>query len=435
MINSRITRVLNSEKFILLMVFSACIYAAFKDSWRLLADIFQTFLLLSSLITLVIHWPFFKREKLLWLLPIALIVQLSSWLYSLHFYPEIATDSPQLGRFLEFFVFFFIAFWLRSNEKYIWVMLAFFVFGSIFTLNYHASILAEISVGLSGARVDFDYRNAQHGALIIGASILISVCFLSKLVKESPKSITLIVTSLLLIIFLIILQSIMQTRQAILGIALSLVCAKVYSHYNRGKLNIKTLSFIFSIGMLFILIGLESDILYQRLKSELYVITDYILTGDFTNTPYTSIGIRIQLWYESVKWLIKSPFLGFGNGIEPHIIEHSSRLAASVTEEFKHVHNSYIATMLRFGFIGLIMCFILLVFPIVELFRCTIKDKHTQNIKYLAVMFLVYWLIVNTFESFWYMKSGLWTYTVFMAVIYTIPLSRRYEKYLESLDN
>lgn len=417
------------------MVFSACVYAAFKDSWRLLADIFQTFLLLASLAAVVTHWSFFKKEKILWLLPIALIIQLSSWFYSLHFHPEIATNSPQLGRFLEFFVFFFIAFWIRGNERYIWAILISFVFGSIFTLNYHSPLLNEVATGLSGKRVDFDYRNAQHGALIIGASILISACFLSKLIKESSKNAILITTSSLVMISLIILLAVMQTRQAILGIAASLVCVKIYSYYIRGKLNIKTVSLIIVLGALLTLIGLQSDIIYQRLRSELYVITDYILIGDFTNIPYTSIGIRIQLWYESVTWFIKSPFLGFGNGIEAYIIEQSSRLAPRITAVFKHVHNSYVATLLRFGFVGLLLCLTILIIPLIELFKLKTKDRNTQYIKCLAVMFLTYWLIVNTFESFWYMKAGLWTYTVFMAAIYTIPLSKRYEKYLESLDN
>ncbi|UAB70519.1 O-antigen ligase family protein [Vibrio sp. SCSIO 43132] len=415
------------------MAFSACIYAAFKDSWRLFADIFQTFLLLASLATLTVHWSFFKKEKLLWLLPIALVVQLSSWLYSLHSYPEIATDSPQLGRFLEFFIFFFIAFWLRGNEKYIWAMLTCFVFGSIFTLNYHSPLLEEISVGLSGKRVDFDYRNAQHGALIIGASTLTLTYFLTKLCRENLKKSTLFVASILVLLLLVLLQIVMQTRQALLGIAVALACSKIYNYHTKEKLKIKTIGFIFVAGVLLILIGLQFDIIYKRLQSELYVITDYILTGDFSNIPYTSIGIRVQLWFESAIWIIKSPLLGFGNGIEAFMIEQSSRLAHPITVEFKHVHNSYIATLLRFGLLGLLLGFAILIFPIIDLFKSTKGKEHIQHMKYLAIMFLVYWLVVNAFESFWYMKAGLWTYTVFMAAIYTIPLSQRYEKYQASL--
>ncbi|BDU44606.1 O-antigen ligase family protein [Vibrio nigripulchritudo] len=433
MSRDKVAKVLDSERFILLMVFSACVYAAFKDSWRLFADIFQTFLLLASLATLIVHWSFFKKEKLLWLLPIALMVQLSSWIYSLQFHPDIATDSPQLGRFLEFFIFFFIAFWLRGNEKYIWTMLVCFVLGSIFTLNYHAPILEQISLGLSGRRVEFDYRNAQHGALIIGASILISLLFLSRLIKDSQKNIATLLTCLLVMAFLIIIQIVLQTRQAILGITAAIICTSLYGYYIKDKLNIKSIMFILAITIIVILIGRNSDIIYQRLSSELYVITDYILIGDFSNIPYTSVGIRVQLWLESAMWIIKSPLLGFGNGAEAFIIEQSSRLPQRIAIEFKHVHNSYIATLLRFGLLGLLLGFAILIFPIIDLFKSTKGKENIQYIKYLAIMFLVYWLVVNTFESFWYMKAGLWTYTVLMAAIYTIPLSQRYEKYQASL--
>ncbi|BDU38886.1 hypothetical protein TUMSATVNIG2_33550 [Vibrio nigripulchritudo] len=312
-------------------------------------------------------------------------------------------------------------------------MLVCFVLGSIFTLNYHAPILEQISLGLSGRRVEFDYRNAQHGALIIGASILISLLFLSRLIKDSQKNIATLLTCLLVMAFLIIIQIVLQTRQAILGITAAIICTSLYGYYIKDKLNIKSIMFILAITIIVILIGRNSDIIYQRLSSELYVITDYILIGDFSNIPYTSVGIRVQLWLESAMWIIKSPLLGFGNGAEAFIIEQSSRLPQRIAIEFKHVHNSYIATLLRFGLLGLLLGFAILIFPIIDLFKSTKGKENIQYIKYLAIMFLVYWLVVNTFESFWYMKAGLWTYTVLMAAIYTIPLSQRYEKYQASL--
>lgn len=433
MSRDKVAKILDSERSILLMVFSACIYATFKDSWRLFADIFQTFLLLVSLVTLIVHWSFFKKEKLLWLLPVALIAQLSSWLYSLHFYPELATESPQVGRLLEFFVFFFIAFWLRGNEKYIWAMLTCFVFGSIFTLNYHSPLLEEISVGLSGKRVDFDYRNAQHGALIIGASILILIYFFIKNLKLTQRRTNLILINVFILTFLFLIQIIMQTRQALLGITAAIIIAIIYSCNKKNKVGIKTLIAATVTGTIIISIEPPHNIILQRLIDEFNIVSDYIISGNLSEIPYTSVGIRIQLWIESAMWICRSPILGFSNGIEAFIIEHSSRLAYHITVEFKHVHNSYIATLLRFGLLGLLLGFAILIFPIIDLFKSTKGKEHIQHIKYLAIMFLVYWLVVNTFESFWYMKAGLWTYTVFMAAIYTIPLSQRYEKYQASL--
>ncbi|EGU56721.1 O-antigen polymerase [Vibrio nigripulchritudo ATCC 27043] len=433
MSRDKVAKILDSEKFILLMVFSACIYATFKDSWRLFADIFQTFLLLVSLVTLIVHWSFFKKEKLLWLLPVALIAQLSSWLYSLHFYPELATDSPQVGRLLEFFVFFFIAFWLRGNKKYIWTILSCFVFGSIFTLNYHAPILEEISIGLSGKRVDFNYRNAQHGALIIGSALIVHICYFvvsfSSNFIERKK--TLIHTILILTLSVILI--VMQTRQTFLGLTLGVLISVIYFLSIYNKLTIKIILKLIIILSLILLLSINTDIIYQRLKSELFVITDYIVTGDFSNAPNTSIGVRAQLWYESTSWIEKSPLIGLGNGIEKFLIESSTRLPSEIIERYKHMHSSYVATLLRFGIVGLVLSLAIFIIPITHLFKISNNSQVTRYVKCLAVIFLVYWLVVNTFESFWYMKAGLWTYTVFMAAIYTIPLSQRYEKYQASL--
>jgi O-antigen ligase len=36
----------------------------------------------------------------------------------------------------------------------------------------------------------------------------------------------------------------------------------------------------------------------------------------------------------------------------------------------------------------------------------------------------VYWLIINNFESFFYMRSGQWVFSVFLGAIYSVALHR-----------
>ncbi|KJY79081.1 O-antigen ligase family protein [Vibrio nigripulchritudo] len=433
MSKDKFAKILDSEKFILLMVFSACVYAAFKDSWRLFADIFQTSLLLVSLLAIIVKWDFFKKERILWLLPIAIIVQLFSWWHSLLFYQEFASPTPQLGRLVELFMFFFFSFWLRGNKKYITFFLICFMIGSVFTLNYHSPLIPEIWIGLSGIRVDFDYRNAQHGSLIIGASVLITAFFfMTEISKRKVRKINILLLFFHLL-FLILILFLLQTRQSFIGIILAMTITILAWSINR-KESKKTLISISVITLIIITLSfINNNVIFERINSELYILTDYLLKGNFSNIPHTSFGVRLQLWYESFSWFNKSPFIGYGNKVEVHMIEKSHYLPNYITSEFKHVHSSYIATLLRFGIFGLILALTILVIPVVEAFNLCSKHQHTKNIQYLALMFLVFWLVVNTFESFWYMKAGLWTYTVFMAAIYTIPLSNRYKNYQASL--
>lgn len=415
------------------MVISACIYAAFKDSWKLFADIFQSLMILGSLAAVVIHWSFFKHEKILWLIPFAIILQLSSWYYCLNYYPELATSSPKVGNLLEFFVFFFVAFWLRGRQEYIWALLISFALGSIFTLYLNGSLVADILAGLSGKRIDFDYRNAQHGALILGGSILAMLCYSHFLLTKSTSNKFLLAGLFLLIPSLFILLAITQTRQAIIAVALAMMCAILFGVISHKKTLFMKISMLGGFCLFAVLVG-STDVIYNRLNAEFSIITDYLLTGKFSDAPLTSMGIRLQLWFESVTWIGKSPFIGLGNGVEAYLIEESSRLPQSKWfKRFQHVHSSYIATLLRFGMLGLFLCLLILVLPIKDLFRSKVNGSSVQSVKYLAIMFLVYWLVVNIFESYWFMKSGLWTFTVIMAAIFSIPLSERYGQYLSTL--
>ncbi|WP_415889961.1 O-antigen ligase family protein [Neptuniibacter sp. SY11_33] len=400
----------------------------------MLADVFQTLVLIFSFALVFLRWDFFKKEKVIWLLLLAIIVQLASWLHAQYYYPNIAQESPRIGRLLELFFFFFIAFWLRGRGGCIWAVLISFTIGSIFTLSQNGLFISDFMKGISGYRVDFGYRNAQHGALIIGASVLILFACCGRIMNDFPnKKLLLLCFALITPIFLVLLM-IMQTRQAILGLFLSVLAVISYHLIINKKVTIKnSVAFLFFfLGL--IVLGLNLDVVSSRLNSEVFIVTDYLLKGDFESIPYTSLGVRINLWIESIHWIKESPFIGFGNGIEEHLIVESTRLPSFIVDDFRHVHNSYVATLLRFGGLGLVICLILQFYPVFELLKYKRDDNSAKVYSYIAVMFVTYWFVVNAFESFWYMKAGLWTYTVFMAAIYTIPLAARYDKYLSSLN-
>ncbi|MMZ69966.1 hypothetical protein D1872_329030 [compost metagenome] len=50
---------------------------------------------------------------------------------------------------------------------------------------------------------------------------------------------------------------------------------------------------------------------------------------------------------------------------------------------------------------------------------CSLSSRF---IKMLTISFIIYWLIINNFESFFYMRSGQWVFSVFMGAIYSVAL-------------
>ncbi|MNY55351.1 hypothetical protein D3C86_1913210 [compost metagenome] len=56
-----------------------------------------------------------------------------------------------------------------------------------------------------------------------------------------------------------------------------------------------------------------------------------------------------------------------------------------------------------------------------QVFLCS---ESSRFIKMLTVSFIVYWLIINNFESFFYMRSGQWVFSVFLGAIYSVTLHR-----------
>ena len=69
--------------------------------------------------------------------------------------------------------------------------------------------------------------------------------------------------------------------------------------------------------------------------------------------------------------------------------------------------------------------YFLMIYPVYK----TIKSNAPALMKTISISFLVYWLIINNFESFLYMRSGQWVFNTFFGAIYTFSLYSDFVEY------
>lgn len=420
---------LESERFSSLMFLSVVFYVFFKDSVQLIGDIFQTIMIVGGLLAIYLYKDFFLRNIVFLLLVIGFLVQTASWFMSTITIPELAQNHPNIKPFSYLLVFLVIAFWLKGSVKRSLLVLLSFSLGSVFTLFYHSDFIAQVISGWHGIRVDFGYRNAQHGSLIIGAAfIFIFWCiYAAKPEKSRNRYYLMIMTTSILLIFLGCLLLMLQSRQSWVAVMVSLLISPLLYAYLSDDISFrKTIVVYISIIMVFFAIYHVSFVM-GRVSTGFSHPDDLhnMISGNWREVKDLSIGIRLQTWLEAINWFFANPWLGTGDGSRSLVITESHVLPDYIKAEFRHLHNSNFETAVSYGVVGLIYVYFLMIYPVYK----TIKSNAPALIKAISISFLVYWLIINNFESFLYMRSGQWVFNTFFGAIYTFSLHSDFVEY------
>ncbi|MBP0604660.1 O-antigen ligase family protein [Aeromonas sanarellii] len=392
-------------------------YTLFKDSVQLIADVCQTIIVLATLMAFYVDRAFFIKNRVFQLLCLAMVVQCLSWISSRFYVPDYALKYPSMKSMAYLFFFLGLAYWLRGEPKRIVIVLLTFCAGVIFTFAYHSSLFSIVETGLDGARVDFNYRNAQHGSLIAGVCFLFFVLLLltSRFKKLSLGNAGILLGILLFGVFSVILQS----RQSWLAISASLAILPLLGggeHWPRRKVVMT-----YAILLLTMLALYQVPFIRERLLSGFVHQGDVnaILTGNWNQVRDFSIGVRLKTWLEAIQWFLAHPFFGTGYGSQSLVITLSKTLPDYITREFRHLHNSNMETLVCWGIAGFLVLYGTLFSVARQVLSCPVSSRF---IKMLAISFILYWLIINNFESFFYMRSGQWVFSVFMGAIYSVAL-------------
>lgn len=421
--NSYLDRFVSNKRTAVIMLTCCFGYAVFKTADRVTADIFQTILFLGSLAAFWVNRKLIIKDRVFILLLITIIIPVLSWVNSKIYITENAESTPELGEITNFYFFIFIAYWLKGNVKLVYLFWASFIAGVLLTIFlYSQNITTELALGFEGHRIDFNYVNANHSAALFGAVILGSLFYTIKLTplreNRTISSWLKFFSSFFLAIVFITLLIFTQSRQVWLAIPTSII-AMIASYITINRKSINWI-YIIPIFLLFIFISLalfQIPEINHRLTSELYIIPS-ILTGNIDNIPYSSMGIRLHLWFEGINQFLSHPLLGLGHNAKELVISLSNHLPQYIKNEFTHLHNGHLEVLTNYGLLGYS--------TFIALFYLLIKSgkhyKDGDNMTILSVGLITYFFIINMFESFLSFKSGLYLFNCIAAGIYTFQL-------------
>ncbi|KOO12664.1 hypothetical protein AKJ18_22760, partial [Vibrio xuii] len=282
--------------------------------------------------------------------------------------------------------------------------------GFVLTILYEGVYNHQFDQAIRWIRVDFELYNAQFTSMI--AAIVIMVClYLISVVKKNKTNYVVVLLAIILLSLWVLVIS--QSRQVwlaslIIIAAIPLILRKYISvKYN---LAFYLILFVSVVGIV------NTDFFQKRITPELGTI-EKILEGDWENVPMTSWGIRFNSWVEASSWIKDSPIIGASKSAVRQVIQSSELFQSSArTRGFGHLHNYYIETLVAFGFVGVL--FIVSFYTVISQ---NIMKHSDYSTKVFYVCFLLFWLIINNFESFNTKGYGLYIHSIIIGSLFFMP--------------
>lgn len=356
----------------------------------------------------------------------AFAISIFIYLWSNIFFPAYAEPYPSTDKLLNLCLFFPVAWWLGGQQKNVFALLAVALIGFAIELLLHGS-WTEFLRGVSGARVDFEMRNAQHTAIFFSIAFLGWIVFVKRIIVAEEGKIKALRILLWLAVMIVLGTGciITQTRIAWIGVVIALLTVAVIV-LMVGRFSPKQI-IVGSIVSLAIVTSLSiplSKTISARLGVEQDVI-EQLLKGEVESLPYSSIGIRVHTWVEAWQWIKQRPITGWGYAVRGKVIDESNTLPDWLIKQFGHFHNSYIEIWLSYGLIGLAFVTSLVLMVARNVWRTWRSGILPGDIFLFGIAFAVFWLLVNLTESYLLWSTGVYFMALVGGCLYTFPLSQR----------
>lgn len=363
-----------------------------------------------------------KRELLAptLLFALAILSQTLSWLLIRASHPELAETSPKLHRLGASFSVILVIFLLHKRQIAPWQPWLLAIVGGMLAVCTQGQGWAEIQRAVKGARIDYGFSNAQHSAMFFGFALLgllfsAKRWFATKNLRQLMRTTLLFATLLLTLAIL----AFTQTRGIMVGLLAATISLIILLPLSR---KISTTSSqgpralaVASIGFAALMIIIVTSTM-DRWEKEFSTV-ESLVSGSLAHPEMDNVGIRVAIWLESAEWVAKRPLTGWGGGIRKQIIQSSPLLSDDVKAHIGHLHNSYLEVAASYGLLGLA--------AILGLYVWIIKRIRTQwregalptNLYYLGLTGMVYWCVVNIFESYLLFSSGQFAFALFFGGI------------------
>lgn len=326
---------------------------------------------------------------------------------------------PQIEGVGKWFWFILLAFWLQKAN---WAPPAFWAIATV-TIAITPWIigdgLGELELAMEGYRINMGTMNAQHAAMYAGLMLIGGVCLLLHSGMVSVRRGLLLNAGLFLTILALFGLYATQTRAIWLGcIGAVIVILGLYILLKDRPMERKTKKtptvLIITILMIAGIWAAAQTPISSKVDRENGTIS-LIIQGRLSEVPLDSSGIRIRSWYYALPWIAQAPLLGWGPDGSKLIMQESDALPENLKKHFGHLHNTYLDLLAQYGLLGLTFYLSLLGWFMNRLVQAHRNRTIPPSAFIFGVGFLVYWLIVNTFESYMLFSSGKYAFSVVLA--------------------
>ncbi|WP_091387228.1 O-antigen ligase family protein [Microbulbifer marinus] len=372
---------------------------------------------LKILLVLITGWAVFRhgrqllRSPVAWLFAASILIQILSWAAIKLQHPEWAESSPKLHRFGNWFAFAAIACWLGGSVRNTLLLWTVALTALLLTPWVVGEGFAEWAAGAAGQRIDFGLHNAQHSAMLFGTALLGLAVLAPRLFRAvKPFSLVgLLWLAAVVICALAVLYS--QTRAVWLGLSLAVLFLGIaglrtaFVRFGAQSWPRLVAASVLAVAALVALGTKFGGIVVERLDYESDTI-DAVMAGDIEGTPFTSTGIRVRTWVESLGWIQERPLLGWGGKGRSLVIEQSQTMPQHLKDLFGHLHNSYLDLQVNNGLLGSLLLLALIGWLLVGSVKTWRRGELPGDLLLFFLCFMLYWLVINCFESYLFFASG-----------------------------
>ena len=366
-----------------------------------------------------------RKSAVLWFLLASIVIPLISWELAHIHHPQWAESSTKVHRVIKWFIFIPVAFWLGGRTKKTFILWGLALFGILLAPWLAGHGWAELKYGLMGRRVDFGLRNAQHAAMLYAVGVLGLISFSHRIFAINNSGYW-FKRSLWLLAFTACCFGVIvtQTRGIWLGLCVSslffmIFYFKIFWRSPRKYFN--KISIILLVVTILTIVSIGTPlkkIVTNRLAVEKTTVMK-IFQGDASDLSYSSAGIRVHYWIEAWSWIKQRPLVGWGGNGNRLVIKLSKEFPESVKKEYRHLHNSYLDLLVNFGALGGLLYLSLLAWLVVRGIGAWKSGRMPGDVLIFFLGFILFWLVINCFESYIFFSSGNFVFALICGGILT----------------
>lgn len=368
------------------------------------------------------------RSEWLWLLMAGWLIFMAGVNFSAMLnYPQFDGDHIRYSRYyLRLFLFLVAGWWLGGNLKTVCIFLGLAALGLFVEVFVQCGTMQWGDQLDNTGRVEFAFRNAQHTAVLFSVTLIGLLCFWKRFFRIKPCGLQsgaiLLWLALVGVSFVIIAGT--QTRQVFPAFFLCMCTTGVWAIMRAKTLQLSLRRILLpciSVSLVLIAVVLLFEpfegVLY-RYEQERETISQ-VMQGDFNDIAINSAGIRIYLWQLAGEKIWEAPLTGHGGATRYLIIEESD-LPNFIKEIFHHFHNGYLEIGVAFGLPGLLILPLLLSILGIRLIRARQKNMVPEDFMLFGLLSLIFFAVVNLFESYVMYRSGYFFMAIIGGTIYTL---------------